>query len=413
MTAINYAIADPKGIIAIENFDIGGSLPLNISVKEINIVESLTSPVLQVMAVLQSAIYDPPGKNFDQFKNKDMEFTLRGTEGQYQGKILKCKLKTYRLENRQMVQNNFSAVEEMTFHAIDETVLEDAKCLVSKSWKCTQPSEVVSHVLRKCLKAQNSVVDDADPARDYIAENIHPFQVIAQQANVALDGDDPSFLHFMTIDENTGQGVHHFQSLKKLAGEQYIKTYRFSEPTQDNTQPVSDYSDKESAISFSFPCDFDYLSDLLNGISETGQNTNSVGTIDQTFKQFFMKMIGNADCDCGIGQSNYKVAQSNAKTAEQRNSCNLDVENHLLKRQARMGLLERDKIALRIVVPWDPSLHAGKVIKFEWKNKESPGENVYGYGDYLIMAMVHNIRMGGYSTTTLECVATSVGQGIV
>lgn len=404
--SITFAVSDPKGIIAVENFDIGSGLPGNISVKEINIVESLTSPVAQVIAVIQSALYDPPGKNFDQFKNKDMSFTLRGKEGQYEGKTLKCNLKTYRLENRNMVQNNFSAVEEMTFHAIDESVLEDAKCLVSKSWKCTKPSEIVSHVLDSCLKAQDSVVDSADPARDYIAENIHPFQVIAQQANVALDGDDPSFLHFMTIDEQTGKGVHHFQSLKKLAGEDSVKTYEFAEPT------TKGYEDKNAVISFSFPCDFDYLSDLLNGINENGKNTNSIGMVDQSLKQFFMKMMGSADCDCGIGESNYKVAQSNAQSAQQRNSCNLDVESHLLKRQARMGLLERDKIALRIVVPWEPSLHAGKVIKFQWKNKEN-NSDVYGYGDYLIMSMVHNIRMGGYSTTTLECVATTVGQGIV
>lgn len=404
--SITFAVSDPKGIIAVENFDIGSGLPGNISVKEINIVESLTSPVAQVIAVIQSALYDPSGKNFDQFKNKDMSFTLRGKEGQYENKQLKCNLKTYRLENRNMVQNNFSAVEEMTFHAIDESVLEDAKCLVSKSWKCTKPSEIVSHVLDSCLKAQDSVVDSADPARDYIAENIHPFQVIAQQANVALDGDDPSFLHFMTIDEQTGKGVHHFQSLKKLAGEGPVETYEFAEPT------TKGYEDKNAVISFSFPCDFDYLSDLLNGINENGKNTNSIGMVDQSLKQFFMKMMGSADCDCGIGESNYKVAQSNAQSAEQRNSCNLDVESHLLKRQARMGLLERDKIALRMVVPWNPKLHAGKVIKFQWKNKED-NSDVYGYGDYLIMSMVHNIRMGGYSTTTLECVATTVGQGIV
>lgn len=400
--AITYAIQDPKGIIEIQNFDIGG-LPGNITVKEINIVESLTSPVVQVMAVLQSAIYDPPGKNFDQFKNKDMTFTLQ-RQG---GASLKCKLKTYRLENRAMVQNNMTAVEEMTFHAIDETVLKDATCLVSKSWKCTKPSEVVSDVLRKCLEAEDTVVDSADPARDYIAENIHPFQVIAQQANVALDGDDPSFLHFMTLNEQTGKGVHHFQSLKKLTKESPVETYQYAEAT------TSGYEQKKSAIQFSFPCDFDYLSDLLNGIDENGKNQNSMSTIDQVFKMVMKKVSGSQECDCGIGQSNFKLAQSNKTTADQRNSCNLDVESHLLKRQARMGLLEKDKIALRITVPWNPALHAGKVIRFEWKNNIDGQTDVYGYGDYLISSLMHNVRMGGYSVTVLDCVATSVGQGIV
>lgn len=403
--AITYAIVDPKGTIEVQNFDIGG-LPGNITVKEINIIESITSPVAHVVAVLQSAIYDPPGKNFDQFKNKTMNFRLVG-KGGYAGFDYSINLKTYRLDNRAMVQNNISNVEEMSFHAIDETVLEDAKCLVSKSWKCTKPSEIVSNVLDQCLQAEDTVVDSADPARDYIAENIHPFQVIAQQANVALDGDDPSFLHFMTINEQTGKGVHHFQSLKKLCKESAVKNYKFAEAT------TSGYEDKTSVINFTFPCDFDYLSDLLNGLDENGKNQNSLATIDQVFKMVMMKVSGGDSCDCGLGQSNYKVAQSNQSTAEQRNSCNLDVESHLLKRQARMGLLERDKIALRITVPWDPTLHAGKVIKFEWKNKNDNQSDVYGYGDYLISSLMHNIRMGGYSTTTMDCVATTVGQGIV
>lgn len=406
--AISFAIQEPRGVIAVQNFDIQPGLPDNISLKEINIVESLTSPVAHVMVVLQSAIYEPKGKDFDKFKNQTMSFTLQGLEGSYQGVTYNVKLKTYRLDQRHMVQGNFTAVEEMTFHAIDESVLEDAKCLVSKSWKCVKPNEIVSHVLEKCLKAKNTKIDKADPKRDYIAENIHPFQVVAQQANVALDGDDPSFLHFMTIDGQKGQGVHHFQSLKKLAGEQPSHTFKFAEPT-----PGGNYGNKDAAITFSFPCDFDYLTDLLNGINESGQNQNTVAGVDQNLKQFFMKMMGSPDCDCGLGQFNYKVGQSNTQSAEQRNSCNLDIENHLLKRQARMSLLDKDKIALRLTVPFNADLHAGNVIKFEWKNKLDTNTNVYGYGNYLISSLVHNVRMGGYSTSTMDCVATSVGQGTV
>lgn len=408
--AITYGFLDNKGLIQLENFDIGSGLPGNITVKEINIVESLLSPSVQVMAVLQSDLYRPAGKDFDQFKNKDMTFNLSlKTTGGSGNRTMKVNQKTYRLDNRNFVQNNLSAVEEMIFHAIDETVIEDAKCLVSKSWKCTKPSEIVSNVLQQCLQAEETKVDSADPARDYIAENLHPFRVIAQQAEVALDGDDPSFLHFMTLNEKTGKGVHHFQSLKKLTGEKSVFTYFFSEPT-----PKSTYENKEAAISFSFPCDFDYLSDLLNGLDENGKNQNSLGTIDQVFKMFTKVMPGGSEaCDCGIGQYNYKAAQSNSSTAEQRNSCNLDVESHMLKRQARMGLLEKDKIALRITVPWNPALHAGKVITLEWKNKESSGSDVYGHGDYLISSMMHTIRMGGYAITTMDCVATSVGRGEV
>lgn len=403
---ITYAIQDPIGSIVIEGFDIGGSMPSNMSVKEINIVESLLSPAVQAIAVLQSDIYNPPNKNFDTCKNQDMTFTLRGISGFYNGRKLTVNLKTYRLDNRNRVQNNFSAVEEMSFHATDESVLKDAKSLMSKSWKCTTPNEVVNKAL-KCIDASHKEVDSAEPARDYIAENIHPFQVITQQANVALDGGDPSFIHFMTLNTESGKGVHHFQSLKKLAKQDDdLPVYQYSEPTASQKYP-----NINSVINFSFPCDFDYLSDLLNGLEENNKNINTLGTVDQSSKIFSLVGQGGAD-DCGIGGGNYKVAQSNKSSAEQRNSCNLDVESHLHKRQARMSLLEKDKIALRITVPWNPDLHAGKVINFMWENKinHSP---VYGHGSYLIASLIHNVRMGGYATTTMECVSTTVGQGVV
>lgn len=409
MPAITFGITDNVDLIKLNNFNILPDLEAQTTVKQISIVESLLSPAVQVMATIQANIYKPAGKNYDSHKNQQMTFSVSVENENSSIPTYNINQKTYRLENRFKVQNNVSDVEEMTFHAVDETVLTDAACLVSKSWKCTKPSEVVSHVLDHCLKAQKTVVDSADPARDYIAENIHPFQVIAQQANVALDGDDPSFLHFMTIDENTGMGVHHFQSLKKLTKESSVETYNFGVPT------LSDYSvTGKTALSYSFPCDFDYLSDLLNGLDENGENQNSLSTIDQVWK-LMSKLGGNGTekCDCGLGQFNYKMAQSNKSTSEQRNSCNMDVENHLLKRQARMGLLERDKIALRIVVPWNPKLHAGKVITFNWDNKEDKGTPVYGTGTYLISSMMHTLRMGGFAITTLDCVSTTAGQGIV
>jgi hypothetical protein len=123
-------------------------------------------------------------------------------------------------------------------------------------------------------------------------------------------------------------------------------------------------------------------------------------------------MGGQQDCDCGIGQYNYKMAQSNQATAQQRDSCNMDVESHLLKRQARMALLEKDKIALRITVPCNLDLHVGQLITLQWKNKNKGGD-VYGHGDFLIASLVHNIKLGGFSVTNMDCVSKTVGQGVV
>lgn len=399
----NINILEEHGIVKVEGFNIGGGSNLErVTIKEILMSENLLTPGLQTFVRLHSAIYQPSGKNFDQWKNQDITFNLIGPPGAGQ---LQVNQKVYRLEERHFMPTNVGQTEEMTVHACDESTLEDAKTLVSKSWKCTKPSEVVNHVLNQCLKVKNKQVDSADPARDYIAENIHPLQVIAQQANVAVDGDDPSFLHYMTYEDG---GKHYFRSLKKMTQGSASMTYK-----QVDIENETGYENTMYAINFSFPCDFDYLSDLLNGLDENGKDQNTGAFMNPVFKLFRLGGSSSIGGDsCGLGGYNYKEGLSNKATAENQNSCNLDTETHLLKRQARMGLLERDKIALRITVPCNLNLHVGQLMKLEWKNKYD-GADVYGSGEYLISSLTHNIKLGGFSVTNMDCVAKSVGSGVV
>lgn len=400
--ADNFNLLDEHGIVSVEGFNIEGPETNleGVEIKEILMVESLLSQSPQTSVRLQSTIYNPAGKDFDQWKNSQIKFSLKSKNG----KTLNVKQKVFRLADRKFMPTNVGQTEEFTVHACDETLLRDAKCLVSKSWKCTRPSEIVEHVLGHCVESQEKQVDSAEPARDYIAENIHPYQVIAQQANVALDGDDPSFLHFMTYEN---EGKHYFSSLKKMTQGNVVKKYR-----QVDIEDETGYANEEYAINFSFPCDFDYLTDILNGVDDKGKDQNSGSFMDPVFKLFTMK--GTQDCDCGIGQYNYKQGFSNEATAEDRNSCNLDTENHLLKRQARMSLLDKDKMALRITVPCNLDLHVGKMIELQWINYKSTSQKmVYGSGKYLIAALVHDIKLGGFSVTNMECVAQTAGGGEV
>ena len=90
-------------------------------------------------------------------------------------------------------------------------------------------------------------------------------------------------------------------------------------------------------------------------------------------------------------------------------------KEYLLKRQARMGLLEKNKVALRMTVPFNASLNVGKVVRVSLYNKELLPDQVplYGSGDYLILNMFHHVVNGGFSVTTMDCVSTTVGQGEV
>lgn len=401
------------GLVDIENFDIGGQASpnmYNLTIKEITLTESLFTQSPQTAVTVQSAIYLPVGKNYDTFKNQPISFGLKGKNSG-----LSVTQKVYRIDNRMFNPTNVGQTEEFVIHAIDQTTLNDAKSLVSQSWSCKTPNKIVSQVLQECCGANNLDVQECNPTKDYIAENIHPFQVVNQQANVALDGDDPSFIHYATY--SSGGVTHHFRSLKNLASRGPSAFYYYGDTgtggsgrTDKNNAASGSYENPQIAIAFSFPCDFDYLSDLLNGVDTDGSNGNSLSVFNPNSKS--TSLLGNQSIDCGLGGFNFKQAMTNNGTEKAQDSCKVNVEKYLLKRQARMSLLERDKIALRILVPFNGNLHAGDVINFSWKNKEDPRVDVYGAGSFLISSMSHTIRLGGFSTTTLDCVASSVGQGI-
>ena len=381
---------------------ISGQTFNDITVKEIILGESLLTPGLQTAVTLQSWVYSDPQKIWFDYKDKEMTISLRDGSG-FSGRSMYINQRLYRIDDREL-DINVGQTETLTLHACDPTLLNDAKSLISKSWKCTMPSEVVSYALRSCAGAQNLRISNAGPARDYIAENIHPFQVIAQQCNAALyDGNDPSFLHYMTYEgmsASTGQGTHYFKSLGEMIKGSPMMTYSTSEGN-------GDLYNLDIVISFSFPCVFDYLSDLLNGVGIG----NSLSTINPMVQS--ANLFGGSSGGCGMGQGNHKTAISNSGTAGQQNSCNMGVEQYLLLRQARMALLEKDKIALRLTVPWNSNLHVGQMIGFSWTYKSGDkilrGTPIYGSGSYIIVALKHNIQLGGFATTTLDCITDLTG----
>lgn len=384
------------------------------SIVSVSLAESLLTPGLQTSIKVNSYIHNIPIKNFDALKGSgvDIKITRPILKSFGYPETLNVSQTVYRLggrsstdssgtDNRKMINRGN---EELTFHACDPTLLYDAANLVSKSWKCTTPDKVVSEVLTTCAGAKKLQVESCDPARDYVAENIHPFQVVVQQADAALAaGNDPSFVHYMTYENG---GTHHFKSLKSLCSQAPIATLRYN-------MTGSSYSYPDSIMHYVFPCDFDLLSDILNGVNATGGDINSLAMFNPATKTF--SLLGNQTVGCGLGGGVFKTMMSNSGSAAEQNMCPDFVYLYGQKRQARMGLLEKDKVALRLVIPWNPIYNVGKVITIELINSEDPAGNQlnYGSGNYLITALVHNIKAGGYSTITMDCVSQSVLWGEV
>lgn len=399
-------IGQDTAILAKMEFGFDGVSPAmldQVTLVEATLGESLLTPGLQTTLRVHSYQHNLPIKVLDNFKNKTLRLKVERPILERFGypAVMNIAQVNYRIDNRVPINNN---TEEFLFHACDRTLLNDAATLVSKYWKCTSPSDVVSYVLRSCAGARNLDIEGSCCPRDYMAENIHPFQVVNQQADVALaNGNDPSFIHFMTYANN---GTHHFRSLNSLTKQSPIMEYVYSEVGIKHG-----YGNPSSLLTLSFPCDFDLLSDILNGIGPDGADINSFAAFNPLRKMF--NLFGDQTKGCGVGSAMLKIAMSNMGSEAAQQMCPDYAKYFILKRQARMGLLEQDKIALRVVVPWNPILHAGQVIRLTLQNKEDPDTYNYGTGNYLIHSMTHTIKQGGYAASSLDCVSVTVGGGIV
>lgn len=375
------------------NGSIGGISYPDITTKEVVIGESLLNPGLMMSMTFQSLVYGPFNKVYMNVKNQPVSVSFQDKYGQF---LSISNMTAYRLDNRSMMPLNMGRTEEFTVHAVHKTLLDDARQIMSKHWTCTTPDKIVSEALT-CVKAGSMQVDSSEPARDYSAENIHPYQVIQQQCNAALDGGDPSFIHYMTHEDG---GKHYFRSLKRLREQGNKKVLTFN--AKDADINFNDPRNFDKVISFEFPCMFDYLSDLLNGAEMGGMNINSLTTINpiKVDGGQFLSGLGEMMGGCFTG-GNFKQSITN-KGSGQDYGCDSDVESHLLLRQARMALLDRDKITLRLTIPWDPSLHAGDKIFFAWFDADRslmPDSDTF-----IISSMTHKILFGGFSTTSLDCI---------
>jgi hypothetical protein len=379
------------------------SLFVDFNISHVTMTESLMSPSLQTKIHAQS--YRHPGyiKNWDKLA--------------YQ----KVKIKAWRDILKDIGQNHELIVENTTFRvssrtarsdqidsldimAIDDDALSNAKKRMSKSWKCTTPSEIVSDVLNGCVKVQTKpFLEQSTPARTFFAENIHPYQVIAQQADVALaNQNDPSFLHFITYENILGK--QHFESLYKMTRKKETWAYDYNE----RGDLESTWENPYAILAYTYPCDYDLLSDEMNGAGN--QSLMAINPFSGAHS-----ILGGSNSGCGMGGQETDTAFTNKGSAAAEGNCEIDVEKHKLTRTARLGLLDQDKVAMRVTVAFNPNLHVGQMVKLTTYNKQSTSKGElylqpdYASGYYLISALTHRLVNGGFGTTVLDCISKSVG----
>jgi hypothetical protein len=390
---------------AVDGFD-GARINEDLTLVEFYITESLLAPSTQTTIYVNDPVHTNPVKILDQFAGRLLQLKLKRPILEKMGlpSELDVEQLIYRISDRELKNPN---LEKYQIHACDLTLIKNAQQRLSKSWKSKTPSQIVSDILQTPIGAPTIDVESSSPVRDYIAENIHPFQIISQQADYALaGGNDPSFLHFMTT---SNSGTHHFRSLKDLTNQPSTFTFTYSEKGLNQ-----DYYLPQNIINYSFPCDFDILSNVLNGININGQHSTSVISLNPY--NAIRSLLGSQVLRfAGIGGNILNTLLTNKISGPQAGTPETMVEKYAELRQARLSLLDQDKIALRITVPFIPFIHAGSMITCNFLNKPNEGGGVqlnYGSGDFLVSTLTHRILKGGYGFTILDCVSKSVGEGI-
>jgi len=408
------AITDPPDVDLFANMllaatNVSDALIEHTTPEELVLGESLLTPGLNTVLKVHSYPHFLPTKNLDEWKKAELLVEIERPILPRLGikDTMSVRQKVYRVDRRRPFAQSS---EEYYIHACDQSLLNDAVSRVSKSWKCERPSEVVRDVLTRCagVNPARLEIEGTTNKRPYIAENVHPFQVVAQQATAALAGpNDPSYVHYMTY---KNEGTHHFKSLYSLTKNNPKMEFYFHET---GNVAGGGYANPWDIMGYEFPCDFDLLSDLLNGVGPDGNLLTNTATFNVAKKKF--NLFGNiAPVGCGIGQGVVRAQPTNEGSEEEQATCPDQSKHYAHLRQARMGLLDQDKIALRLTVPWNPTLHVGDVIRINLTNKGTKNNDLlYGSGDYPILHSKHYIKRGGYATLTLDCVSTTTGDGIV
>lgn len=384
------------------------NLIADLTLNEVNISESILSPTIHASFKCEQTL--EPFRNMDNFYAKPVVIIVKkpilkemlGKEGINLGLVF------YRLSNRKRKSDYTTETFELS--ACFPTLLADAKAWDKDSYIGT-PSDIVKQIFNNVFNMTgengNIEVEDSYPTISLTGDARHPFQIINNLAERALsiEKNSPTFLHYMTMQNTKGEDipVHRFESVDGMIARGSINpatpfVYIFK------NLPENNYENPFDIMSFSFPCDFDLVSDLLNGHDEGGNEFFNVTTIDPYNGKgsIFGEVFGE------YGTAPF-ASLTNLDSAYKLDQNPTDVERFLLFRRPRMALLEQDKIALKMTIPFNPRLNAGRVITVKIQKN---GEDLYGSGDYLIVNMTHSFRPKGISVTILDCVSNTVAAGV-
>lgn len=321
---------------------------------------------------------------------------------------------------------NLNTVYYTLYFCSEELIVSEQK-KISKSYKGMKISDIVSDILEKQLNVKTENINEIQETigmYDFVIPRMKPFEAISWVSMYARPkgfdvGADMIFYE-------TKEGFN-FKSLQSMFKQETYATYKYQQKNLDEKEQ----SLQEKAFTV-LEYEFKKTFDVVNDIS-SGSFANKLISIDPLLRSFNMTEFNYDEFkdkakslnDKGItnnlqnrfGKELYKEAESVMKVAtgnadqamneyikskEGGFAKDIFIETFLPQRTAQLNLANYN--VMKIVVPGDPGLTAGKVIEFNLMTIK-PTTNKreldrFYSGKYLVTATRHLIRPldGTYQT---------------
>lgn len=370
------------------------------SVQEVYMQESILSPQLHMQINVQAASGYP--KNFYNYKlNGGQPVTVQGTivNPTYNMSMNFSNMILYRIGNRKPF-NTYT--EEFTISCCHNTTITNQLKRMTKIYKDVNYASVVQDAFNSA--GATGRVGQTDSKGNYSSDNKHPFQVISDMSSLAMKGKTVPFVHYMTFENG---GTHYWQAVTDMLS-QGSAGRTFGTRARGRTATMSD---PNSILTHEFPCDFDTLLEAVHGIPPTQSDyanlKPSILSINPLTGQVFM-VDGRAHGNPATQGMGGAATGSILNNLNNRGDTSSGGEKNTHQRTPLMAFLQRENIAIKILVPLAPELHIGGHINVQILGlAEGQQGQLFGSGTYMIAHLTHNIKFGAYATTSLECIKIS------
>ena len=312
----------------------------------------------------------------------------------------------------------------------EELVLSEQK-KISKSYKGMLISDIVSDVLNEQLKVNSkkiNVIEDTTGMYDFIVPRMKPFETISWVSTYARPASTGNVGADMLFYE-TRDGFS-FRSLQSMFQDDVYATYKYQQKNfNDKQEPMQEKA--ISVLQYEFNKAFDVVKDVASGsfanrLTTLDPMTRSFKTTDfdyDKFKDQVKSLNGDGvinNLENRFGDTLNKAAesvtklltsnagQSNAKYINEKQAGfakDIFAETYVPQRTAQLNLANYNVV--KLAIPGDPGITAGKVIEFNLMTikpttKAKDLDKFYS-GKYLVTAVRHIIQpLNGTYQSILE-----------